>query len=301
MTIQISRAASAFGLLSIVGFSTGCDDIADKIEEVAGNDPLVCAEVCLKVEECGNLNPPTPEIPGLGSDGSGSAGLDCAANCAAPDAAFYGYADCQIECLQSESCGSMQDCWDATTDVFASYCGGDAPPVGSDSDTPPDNGTQTGSSGADDAVSNPAVEEAVEGSDFVVNTGSAPPNLEGLFNVYGEIYESSNARPPGSTIGTELCFHNLANNGTDINIDYCEYGVPGIVSAPITGEGQDFTMYFVYPQQATILFSGTLSDDGTSVSGAEALVVYTYTIDTWEKSSTDWNLVEACDGSGCTP
>lgn len=300
MTMKLTRAMSAFGLLSIAGFATGCDEVKDALEDATGNDALVCAEVCTKVEECGNLTPPTPEIPGLGSDGSGSAGLDCAANCVAPDAAFYGYADCQVECLQGESCGTMQDCWDATTDVFAQYCGGDAPPVGSDGEAP-DNGTQTGSSGADDAVSNPAVEEAVEGSDFVVNTGANPPNLEGLFNVYGEIYESSNARPPGSTIGTELCFHNLVNSSSDITVDYCEYGVPGIVSAPITGEGNDFTMYFVYPQQATILFSGTLADDGATVSAAEALVVYTYTIDTWEKSSTDWTLTEACDGSGCTP
>ena len=109
------------------------------------------------------------------------------------------------------------------------------------------------------------------------------------------------ARPPGSTIGTELCFHSLVNSGADINIDYCEYGVPGIVSVPITGEGQEFTMYFVYPQQATILFSGTLSEDGASVSGAEALVVYTYTIDSWAKSRNDWSLVEACDGASSTP
>ncbi len=262
-----------------------------------GNDVQVCANVCVKVEECGNLTPPSPLIPGFSSEGSGSAGLDCAANCVAPDAAFYGYADCQTECLLEESCSTMQDCWDATTNVFASYCGGDAPSIGSESN----NGTRTVSSRADVAVSNPAIEEAVEASDFGVSTGSTPPDLNGLFNISGEIYESSNARPVGSRIGTELCFHNLTNSGADITIDFCEYGVPGIVSIPITGEGQDFTMYFVYPQQATILFSGTLSGDGASVSGAEALVVYTYSIDSWEKSSIDWGLVEACDGSDCTP
>ncbi len=292
MTIQFTRTLGALGLVGVAALVTGCDN-ADKLAE--------CGEVCSKVEECGNLSPPTPEIPGLDGGGStGSAGADCAANCAQPDASFYGYADCQVECLQKEDCGTMQGCWDATTDVFAKYCGGDAPPVGEGSEDP-GNGTQTGSSGADDAVSNPAVEEAVDGSDFVVNTGSTPPSLEGLFSVSGEIYESNNARPVGSRIATELCFHNLANGGSDITIDYCEYGVPGIVSAPITGSGNDFTMYFVYPQQATILFSGSVSDDGTSVTGAEALVVYTYTIDTWEKSSTDWNLEAACDGSECTP
>ena len=292
MTLLLTRSFGALGLFGIAALTTGCDTDAEKA--------LRCADVCTKVEECGSLNPPTPEIPGVGSGESGSAGLDCGANCIQPDASFYGYADCQLDCLEAESCGTMQDCWDATTDVFAQYCSGDAPAVGSDSDTP-DNGTATGSSGADEAVDNPAVEEAVDGSDFVVNTGDSPPSLEGLFNVSGEIYESSNARPVGSRIQTELCFHNPQNSGSDISIDYCEYGVPGVVSAPITGSGNDFTMYFVYPGQATILFSGTMADDGTTVSGAEALVVYTYTIDTWEQSSTDWSFVEACDGGECTP
>lgn len=288
--MQINRAIGIFGLAGIAALTTGCED-AEKAAR--------CGEICTKVEECGSLNPPTPELPGLGSGESGSAGVDCAANCVQPDAAFYGYADCQLDCLEGESCGTMQDCWDATTDVFAQYCGGDAPPVGDSSST--DNGTATGSAGADDAVTNPAVEEAVEGSDFVVNTGSTPPDLVGLWNVYGEITESSNARPPGSVIATELCFHNPQNNGSDITIDYCEEGVSGIVSAPITGSGNDFTMYFVYPQQATILFSGTMADDGQSISNANALVVYTYTIDTWEDSTTDWTLNGECDSGFCTP
>lgn len=294
MTMQITRTFSALGLMGVAALTTGCEN-AEKAAR--------CADICTKVEECGSLSPPTPEIPGVGSGESGSAGVDCGANCVQPDAAFYGYADCQLDCLEGEECGSMQDCWDATTDVFAKYCGGDAPEVGADAsgDSAPSNGTNTGSAGADEAVDNPAVEEAVEGSDFVVNTGDSPPSLEGVFSVYGEIYESSNARPPGSVIATELCFHNPQNSGSDISIDYCEENVPGIVSAPITGSGNDFTMYFVYPQQATILFSGTMSEDGTSISGAEALVVYTYTIDTWEKSTTDWNLEGACDSGFCTP
>jgi hypothetical protein len=292
MTVQYTRVLSALGLISVAALATGCEN-AEKAAR--------CADLCVKVEECGTLTPPAANIPGVtDGGGTGNAAADCGVNCVQPDSAFYGYADCQLDCLESESCGSMQDCWDATTDVFANYCGGDAPEVGAEAGSEPDNGTNTGSAGADAAVDNPAVEEAVDGSDFVVNTGSNPPALEGLFNVYGEIYESSNARPVGSAIGTELCFHNLVNGGSDITVDYCEYGVPGIVSAPITGEGSEFTMYFVYEGQATILFSGSVSDDGSSVTAAEALVVYTYTVDSWEKSSTDWTLEAACDGSECT-
>lgn len=286
-----SLLMGASALLAIAGL-TGCDDL-DKAAQ--------CADICTKVEECG-VTPPTPEIPGIGGgESSGSGGLDCAAGCAAPDSNLYGYADCQLECLESEECGSMQGCWDATSDVFAKYCSGDAPEVGAPAGEEPSNGTNTGSAGADDAVDNPAVEEAVDGSGFVVHTGEDPPDLSGLWGVSGEIDESSNARPAGSRIATELCFHNLQSGGSDITVDYCELGVPGIVSAPITGSGNDFTMYFVYPQQATILFNGTLSEDGSSVSAAEALVVYTYTVDTWEHSFTDWSLNGACDGSECTP
>jgi len=293
MTVQFTRALSAFGLISVAALATGCEN-AEKAAR--------CADLCTKVEECGNLTPPAAEIPGVtDGGGTGNAAADCGVNCVQPDSAFYGYADCQLDCLESEQCGSMQQCWDATSDVFAKYCSGDAPEVGAEPGNEPSNGTNTGSAGADEAVDNPAVEEAVEGSDFVVHTGDSPPDLSGVWNVYGTIDESSNARPAGSTIGTELCFHNLTSSSSDITIDYCEYGVPGIVSAPITGSGNDFTMYFVYEGQATILFNGTLSDDGTTVADAEALVVYTYTIDTWEHSWTDWTLQGACDGSECTP
>jgi hypothetical protein len=290
MTMLTHRALGALGLVSIAALTTGCED-AEKAAR--------CGEICAKVEEC-DASPPAAEIPGLtDGGGTGNAAADCGVNCVQPDSAFYGYADCQLDCLETEACGTMNDCWDATTDVFAKYCGGDAPEIGADA--PADNGTNTGSSGADEAVDNPAVEEAVEGSDFVVHTGANPPDLSGLWGVAGEIDQSSNARAPGSRIATQLCFHNLQNSGSDINIDYCELGVPGIVSAPITGEGQDFTMYFVYPGQATILFNGTLAEDGTSVSAAEALVVYTYTIDTWEHSFTDWSLDGECTGAECTP
>lgn len=294
MMMNANYTLSAVALFGLMSVTAGCEN-AEKAAR--------CGDLCAKVEECGNLNPPSPQIEGLLSgDSSGSAGVDCAANCVQENASFYGYADCQLDCLESEECGAMQDCWDATSDVFAKYCGGDAPSIEPSGDSgTPSNGTNTGSSGADEAVDNPAVEEAVDGSGFVVHTGDTPPDLSGLWAVSGTIDQSSNARAPGSRIATELCFHNLVNSGSDITIDYCEYSVPGIVTAPITGSGNDFTMYFVYPGQATILFNGTLAEDGQTVSAAEALVVYTYTIDTWEHSFTDWSLSGACDGSECTP
>lgn len=293
MNVQFTRALSAFGLISVAALTTGCEN-AEKAAR--------CADLCTKVEECGTLSPPAAQLPvDTDTEIPSNGAVDCGVNCVQPDSAFYGYADCQLDCLESEACGGMQDCWDATTDTFAKYCSGDAPEVTAEAGSEPSNGTNTGSAGADSAVDNPAVEEAVEGAGFVVNTGDDPPDLSGVWNVYGTIDESSNARPVGSTIGTELCFHNLTASSSDITIDYCEYGVPGIVSAPITGTGNDFTMYFVYDGQATILFNGTLSDDGATVDAAEALVVYTYTIDTWEHSFTDWTLQGACDGSECTP
>jgi hypothetical protein len=289
-----SRAVSVIALL--VGGSSffGCD--ADKA--------LECGDVCSKVEECG-ADAPAPQIEGiLEGEGSGSAGVDCAANCVQENAAFYGYADCQIDCILAEDCGAVNDCWDATSAVFEKHClaGRETTPVAPDESTAGEieNGTTTGSAEADDAVSNPAVESGVEGSGFVVNYGDTPPSVNGLFGVEGSIDESSNARAPGSRIATNLCFHNQVDNGNGWTTDYCEYGVPGIVSAPITGEGNNFTMYFEYPGQATILFSGT-TDDAGNVADAEALVVYTYTIDAWEHSFTDWTLDGACDGSECTP
>lgn len=229
---------SSFGVVAALGFGlAGCDpEAAEKAAE--------CTDVCSKVEECG-ANPPAPAgLFGNTDGGTGNAAADCAANCVQEDSNKYGYADCQIDCLLNVECGQMNDCWDATSDVFDQYCGGNTTPVAPDESTAGEieNGTNTGSSEADEAVDNPAVEGSVDGSGFVVNYGDNPPQIAGLFDVAGSIDDSSNARAPGAQILTQLCFHNQQAGSSGTTTDYCEAGVAGIVSAPITGEGNNFTI-----------------------------------------------------------
>jgi len=293
MTMFRTMTPSTLGLLLLGASLAGCDpDAAEKAQE--------CADVCTLVEECG-ANPPAPG--GLFGDtsGTGNAAADCAANCIQPDSNKYGYADCQVECLLAVECGQMNDCWDATSDVFDQYCGGNTTPVAPDESSAGNvgNGTTTGSAAADEAVDNPAVEGSVEGSGFVVNYGDNPPEVAGLFDVNGSIDTSSNARSPGATIATALCFHNQAAGADGWTTDYCEEAVPGIVSAPIIGSGNDFTMFFTYPGQATILFSGSTDGSGT-IENVEALVVYLYSTDVWEHSFTNWQNQGDCDAGECT-
>ncbi|MFM2244406.1 MAG: hypothetical protein RL071_480 [Pseudomonadota bacterium] len=291
----LSARNGAVGVVAVLGLGlAGCDpEAAEKAAE--------CTDVCSKVEECGA----TPPSPGglFGDAGStGNAAADCAANCVQEDSNKYGYADCQIDCLLNVECGQMNDCWDATSDVFDQYCGGNTTPVAPDDSAAGEieNGTNTGSSEADEAVDNPAVEGSVDGSGFVVNYGDNPPQIAGLFDVAGSIDDSSNARAPGAQILTQLCFHNQQAGSSGTTTDYCESGVPGIVSAPITGEGNNFTMYFTYPGQATILFSGSTDDAGAISGDVEALVVYLYSTDVWEHSFTGWANAGDCDAGFCT-
>ena len=95
-------------------------------------------------------------------------------------------------------------------------------------------------------------------------------------------------------------FHNRQAGSSGATPDYCEAGVPGIVSAPITGEGNNFTMYFTYPGQATILFSGSTDDAGAITGDVEALVVYLYSTDVWEHSFTGWANAGDCAAGFCT-
>ena len=294
MTYKFS-ILSSFGVVAALGVGlAGCDpESAEKAAE--------CTDVCGKVEECGA----TPPVPGglFGDAGStGNAAADCAANCIQEQSNKFGYADCQVDCLLNVECGQMNDCWDATSDVFDQYCGGNTAPVVPDESSAGEieNGTNTGSAAADEAVDNAAVEGSVENSDFVVNYGDNPPQIAGLFDVAGSIDDSSNARGPGAQILTQLCFHNQQAGSSGTTTDYCESGVPGIVSAPITGEGNAFTMYFTYPGQATILFSGNTDDSGAITGDVEALVVYLYSTDVWEHSFTGWTNAGDCDAGFCT-
>jgi hypothetical protein len=269
--------------------------------EIPADKALECSQVCSLVETC-EATPPSPAgIFGEALGSTGNAAADCAVNCVQEESPRFGYADCQVECLSNAACEDMNDCWDATSKIFEEYCGGASAPVAPAAGAADiSNGTTTGSAEADAVVDNAAVESSVDGSDFVVNYGDDPPIVSGLFSVSGAIDDSSNARPAGSTIATELCFHNHEENANGWTTDYCEYEVPGILSAPITGEGNAFTMYFEYPGQATVLFSGT-TDGAGNVENAEALVVYLYSTDVWEHSFTDWTFRGDCDGSQCTP
>lgn len=257
-----------------------------------------CTDVCTKVDQCG-ASPPEATFGSLGTGSSGSAGLDCAANCTNPDeAVFSGYSDCQMECILGVECDEVDRCWNTNSEVYAEYCLGgreleDVAP--GEGDAQPDNGTNTGSQQADDLVDDPAVEAAVQDDDFDVNYGDSPPQIGGLYKVSGSIDESSNARPEGSPIETQICFWQQESLQGGAEVKYCEHGVPGEASAPITGDGSDFTVFFEYPDQATILFSGAVSGDG-SVTAAEALVVYLHGMDIWEHSNTDWTPMGECSG-----
>jgi hypothetical protein len=271
----------------------GCD----LIENANLVTALECTDICTKVDECGVV-PPAPELPSY-TGGSGIEGIDCAANCIQDDRAFYGYSDCQLECLSSEPCDKLAECWRARSDTYATYCLSDRNTVAVEpaaDDPQPTNGSSSGSSDADTMLGDPACEIAIDEGDFDVNFGDDPPDITGLYRAVGSIDDAAGARPIGSVIDTQLCFWNQKLNPDGSETEYCEYFVPGIASAPVTGSGNDFTIYLEYPDVATLMFSGTVDGDG-KVTEAETLVVYLYGIDMWEHSETTWSYEGACDGS----
>ena len=275
-----------FGLFVVALVPMSCDSLNKNL--------LDCSDACAQVQSC-SATPPDPVFGSLGAVSSGQGGVDCAAGCASADAPLHGYAPCQVDCLTNSECGEIQDCWKPNSDLYASYClvNVDVPDVGSAQSGPaPTNGSESGNGDADDVLDDPAVAIAVdESSDdgFVVNYGEDPPELIGKYDVHGKIDESSNARPVGSPIDTSICFWDYGTNlnGDGIEVSYCEDGVPGEPRAPLTGSKDAFTVYFVYPGQATVLFSGSIHDDGT-LDNVEALVVYTYGTEIYELSHTDW-------------
>ncbi len=255
----------------------------------------VCSEVCTQIDEC-DANAPSPEF-GSFKGSSGEAGLDCAANCTQTDAALYGYSDCQLDCLQNTECGNINDCWKPKSETFAKFCldGRDIPKVQPDpSDPTPSNGSESGNEEADEVLEDPASEIAIDESDFDVNYGDQPPMITGRYAVVGTIDEAANARPVGSPIDTSLCFWNQDNLSEGPYVTYCEDYVPGQPSAPVTGSGDEFTVYLEYPGQATLLFSGQVDGEG-KITRAETLVVYTYGVDMWEHSVTDWGFDGQCN------
>ncbi|GMV44158.1 MAG: hypothetical protein AMXMBFR64_58740 [Myxococcales bacterium] len=283
----------------------GCD----KAEELTSG-ALSCTGVCGNVQACSNAAPPKPKGLLAGTDTeTGIGGADCAQNCAqTKNRALLGYSDCQMKCIEESSCDQINDCWKASSTRYAKYCipaGQEPPKVELPASAPveakPTNDTVTGSEESDLIVEDPAVQEAVADNDFTVNFGNSPPPISGVFNVKGSIDKAENARPTGSPIDTTICFHDAKEESNGWNTSYCETGVPGDSRAPITGSGDSFTVYFNFPGQATILFSGMVERDGggavTAVKDVEALVVYLHAVNVWEHSFTAWTLKEAtCTG-----
>ncbi len=297
---------SAVGLIGLATMS-GCD--IDELKNALEDGVGTCLEPCAKIQECeATANPPAPVLPG-GMGGElpipDEPVVACATNCAGPDRVFNGYSDCQLECISSASCGNLNACWDVTSDRYADFCipAGEEPPP-----AVPEEGS--GSDAFDDAVDNPAVEEAVAESGTELFTGGAAPDMIGLWTpVTGTIDESSNARDPGSLINTSLCFWDA--DTTDGALNYCEVGVYGpdgsvmTSTAPISGDGGDgWTTIIEFEHDgaivASIIFSG-LRTGGTApeMEDVDALVTYYQGMNIWEHSFTNWTLGGACDISSC--
>lgn len=300
--------AGAVALVAGAVAFAGCD-VAKTADDLASG-ALGCTGVCGKVQACSNAKPPKPQGLLNGTDTeTGISGADCAQNCAQTDRrALLGYSECQMKCIDNASCDQINDCWKSSSALYAKYCipADKVPPkveipASAPPEATPTNDTVTGNAEVDDIVGDPAVEAAVADNDFAVNFGNTPPPVAGVFHVAGKIDETMNGRPEGSPIDTTICFHDATEEANGWNTNYCEDGVPGDSRAPITGNGDAFTVYFNFPDQATILFSGTVERDGagavTGVKDVEALVVYLTAVDVWEKSHTTWTLEQpTCTG-----
>lgn len=306
--LGVGGLVMAIALLGTCLSMLACEELAETIKEAVGT----CEDPCKKVNDC-SATPPGGKIPGIDVPATGNGAVDCAVNCAQKDTrAMNGYSECQLECLAGAECGSINDCWDTKSALYAEKClakreGGIPPAVEVPADAPeeakkPANDTETGNKEVDDIQKDPAVQAAVEkgggdGKPFQVNNGSKPPQLKGAYHVEGSIDDALNARPEGSKINTTVCFQDPQEEaGKGWYVTYCEKNVPGTSRAPITGtEDGKFTAYFVFPQAATILFSGTADAGGKAASSVSALVVYAAGVDVWEHSVTAWtNEQEIC-------
>ena len=274
--------------------STGCD----KLDEA-----LMCAPACDNIQTCGDeVTPPTMDL-GLGDIDLGVEApslVDCAVNCTSDDRVTLGYSNCQIECIESEACGDINGCWNVTSDVYARYCSVDTPPIeaaATESGDAPEvaSGTVSGSSQADTIMDNPAVEASVDGSETPIFFGSSPPLLEGGWSATGAIDRASNARPAGSPINTEICFYNqgTASDGSP-EVSYCEKNNPMTATAPITGDGSDWTLYLEFAPTGSIIFSGSMEEGASSMADVDALVTYYHGLEIWEHSFTDWTRNGDC-------
>ena len=309
MTKSTFITASGFVAASIL---SGCDAVKnaldsgllDDLEDIVGT----CGEACATIQACGDeVSPPEVALPvgGASLDIEAPSLVDCAANCASPDRVKLGYSNCQIECIENSSCGQINDCWNVTSDRYASFCDVDTTPIAPSAEETAsiDNDTTTGSAAADTITSNPAVEESVEESGTVLHFGDDPPAaIANLWAASGTIDESSNARPPGSPINTQLCFYDMTETPEGWEVSYCEKGVLGgdgtplSDTAPITGEGDGWSIFLEFAGTGSIIFSGELAEGATSMSDVDALVTYYHGMEIWEHSNTDWTT----SGSTCS-
>jgi len=272
-------------LFFILAGLSGCDEI----KAALGDTLETCSIGCSRVQDCG-ASPPIPDY-GMGVvESTGFEGLDCAAGCADENRSKIGYSDCQLECLETADCDSIQDCWNAGSAVFAEYCASDAPQVGPSDGVDFDNGSTTGSTAVDEAVENPAVKDAVEQSGFTINFGDSPPEMDdGVFYLDWVIAEQNNSRAVGTGSPQDIC---LWENETDpeANWKYCQIGG---LSLDLHWIGKDdlFTLVVVDD-----LYQGYISgrveqgDSGTQLVDVQTLFVYLWGPDIWEKQtwSADW-------------
>ena len=306
---------AATGVFTISMLSA-CDELKNALDSglLDGLEDLVltCGEACATVQACGDdVSPPEISLPvgGTGLDVEAPALVDCAANCASPDRVKLGYSDCQIECITDSACGQINDCWNVTSDRYANFCDVDTTPIEpSEEDAGAiDNDTTTGSAAVDSITTNPAVEESVGESGTVLHFGDDPPTaMANKWAAVGTIDESSNARPAGSPINTTLCFYDMTETSAGWEVSYCEQGVYGsdgsplTATAPITGEGDGWSIFLEFPGTGSIIFSGELAEGASSMSGVDALVTYYHGMEIWEHSATDWSASGAsCSLSDC--
>ncbi len=284
----------AVAAVAVIPLLSACDKLKDAL--------MTCGMACENVQSCdGTVTPPSMDL-GFGDVDLGveTPGLvDCAANCSSDDRVMLGYSDCQIECIEAETCGTINGCWDVTSDTYAKYCPVEDKPVEAapvpEGEPEPEiaEGTESGSSEADEIMDNPAVEESVDASGTDIFFGSSPYDISGKWLAQGEIDDARNARPVGSMINTDLCFHSLdTSNPSTPQISYCERGAPPEDTAPITGSGNNWSIFLEFPGTGSIIFSGTVNEDGESMDQVDALVTYYHGLDIWEHSFTDWNRAE---------
>lgn len=302
----------SIGCVIAASLLSGCDAVKsaldsgllDDLEETFGT----CATACTTIQACGDsVNPPEIALPLAGADLDIEAPslVDCAANCASPDRVKLGYSNCQIECIENSSCGQINDCWNVTSERYASFCDIDTTPIAPSADEAGtiDNDTTTGSAEADTITANPAVEESVGESGTVLHFGDDPPAaIANLWAASGTIDKSSNARAPGSPINTQLCFFDMVESDDGWDVSYCEKGVLGsdgiplTDTAPITGEGDTWSIFLEFSGTGSIIFSGELSEGASSMTNVDALVTYYHGMEIWEHSYTDWST----SGSSCS-